>query len=143
MRRGTLAQPTTIKLEYDQQVPLELTVQLDFRVFSEADAATASSRLAAAGFHLDDPSLRAESVRRLEALLRERGDERSFAWPSDAHVVSASITVSIDVDEDGEQASDAAIDAAEAKLDAAISPIQRDPELQWQIGRLDSIVRLD
>lgn len=119
-------------------MPAELTVEFDFRVFSKKDAATASSRLVAAGFDVDDPSLRAERVRRLEALLHERGDQRSIAWPSDAHVVSASITVPVDVDADGEEASDAAVSVAEARLDAAISPIQRDPELQWQIGRLDS-----
>lgn len=116
---------------------VELTVQLDFRVFTEEDAATASSNLVAAGFQLADQSVRAASVRRVEALLSDRGDERSFAWASNAHVLSASITVSVDVDADGEEATHAALDVAEAKLDAAISPIERDPEVQWQIGRLD------
>lgn len=60
--------------------------------------------------------------------------------PSDAHVLSASITVSVELEADGDEATDAALDFAEAKLDAAISPIERDPEVQWQISRL-SIVR--
>ena len=74
-------------------------------------------------------------------MLRERGDTRSFAWPSDTHVVSVTIPVSVDIDTDGDEATSLAVDLAVAKLDAATASIERDPELQWQIGRLDSIFR--
>lgn len=53
--------------------------------------------------------------------------------------MTVSIAVTADVDDDNEEATDSTVEAAVAELDPAFSPIERDPELQWQVGGLDSI----
>jgi hypothetical protein len=120
-------------------LPEELTVSFDVRVFSEADYLAARARLIAAGFVPCEWPGRADYVRLVERKLRERGEVMQFAWPADAYVVSVSVDVTVEPRATPEAESDAAFAAANEKLEEALGPIDHDPEIQWQIGRLLSI----